>query len=88
MNAFPLLRAKSSTYEGRVVYTADAVEPCAWACGKCGNAYRGALGEVVAAACCSLAVVAMIGRRHTSKCNDGPGGCDPDCDIGDPEVES
>ena len=50
---FPLLRGKVSTYQGKKVYTADALEPCAWACGKCGMAYRGAIGEDIARSCCT-----------------------------------
>lgn len=48
MNAIPLLRAKASTYEGRAVFTADAVAP-AWAC-DCGMTYS---TEAMANGCCS-----------------------------------
>jgi hypothetical protein len=59
LNAFPLLRAKASTHEGRRVFTAAATEPCAWACGKCGVAYRGALGEQIAAMCCAAPIASF-----------------------------
>lgn len=49
MNAIPMLRAKASTYEGRAVFTADAVAPV-WSCGTCDTIYS---TQMMGDACCS-----------------------------------
>jgi hypothetical protein len=72
----------------------DAKAGVQWTCDACQDLHDSVavfhpIGDEVKVCvkCLRAGLVLLDRKRHTSKCNDGPSGCDPSCPIGIPEVD-